>query len=201
MCGALLICQQWFPCPWTNPLAFRSPIHQMWGYSQHGCGEVWFSFCCLQGDHVCPHSFVQCLLIRLGAEYSWSIIVRCCSLSVSSISPALGVNWWMVVFKLANWSLNCLNSSKNSAKGQWISVSSQYSSDNSLSPSGIVCSSGARCRGAESWVAGASSISWLPYLVVMVCVLWHISKVLGRAFMGDCLQSQDMCVLKWWCWL
>ena len=106
-------------------------------------------------------------------------------------------------FKLVNWSLNCQNCSSTSAKGWWVSVSSLYSLDDSLSSLGIVHSGGTRSRGAQSWGERRSSMSWLPYLVVMVWVLWHIPKVFSRAFRGDCLQSQDMCMLQWWCrqWL
>ena len=70
------------------------------------------------------HGFVHRFLIRLGAECVWSIIVRCCSLSVSCISSAIGVDWGVVDFKLANWSLSCWNCSHNSPKGQQVSVSS-----------------------------------------------------------------------------
>ena len=138
-------------------------------------------------------------LIRLNAECGWNIIVRCCSLSVSCISSAIGVDWWVVNFLLANWSLSCYNCSNNSAKGWWVSVCSQYLSDDSFSPLGIVCLGGKSSRGSESWVVGTSSVSWLSYLVVMVCVLWCIPKVFSRPFKGNCLQSQDMCKLQWQC--
>ena len=59
------------------------------------------------------------------AECGWSIMVRYCSLSVSCISSAVGVDWGVVDFKLANWSLSCQNCSNNSAKGWQVSVSSQ----------------------------------------------------------------------------
>ena len=80
-----------------------------------------------------------------------------------------------------------------------MSVYSQYSSDDSLSPSGMECSYGARFRGGESWAVGTSSVSWLLYPVAMWCILWHIPKVLIRAFRDDCLWSQDICMLQWWC--
>ena len=83
----------------------------------------------------------------------------------------------MVDFKLdLYWSLHCQSCSNSSAKGQWVSVSSQHSSDDSLSPSSIGCSSGAGSRGAGSWMAGMSSMSLLPYTFGMVCVLWVHSK-------------------------
>ena len=78
-----------------------------------------------------------------GAECSWSIIMRCCSLSVSCVSSVVGVDWGVVDFKLANWF--CQNCSNNSAKGWQVSVSLQYLSD-SWSPLGIMCFGGARSR-------------------------------------------------------
>ena len=85
--------------------------------------------------------------------------MRCCSLSVNCNSSAAGVDWGVVDFKLANWSLSWQNCSNSSVKGQQVSVSSQYSLDDSLSPSSIGCSGGTRSRGGESWVAGMSSVS------------------------------------------
>ena len=95
--------------------------------------------------------------------------------------------------KLANWSLCWKNCSNHSAKGQWVAVSLRYSSDNSLSSSGIGCYGGARSTGDESWKAGTSSVSWLLYLVTMPCVLQYIPKMFSRAFRGDCLCLWDMC--------
>ena len=59
--------------------------------------------------------------------------------------------------------------------------------DDSLSHLGIVWSGGTRSRGAESFGARISSVSWFPYLVVMVLVLWHVPKMFSIAFTGDCL--------------
>ena len=56
-----------------------------------------------------------------------------CSLSVSSDISSVGVDWEVVDFKLANWFLSCWNCSSRSPKGQQASVSSMYSSDESLS--------------------------------------------------------------------
>ena len=78
-------------------------------------------------------------------------------------------------------------------------ASSLYLSDESLSHLGIVWSGGTRSRGAESWGAGTSSVSWFLYLVVMVWVLWHVPRVFSRSFRGDCLWSWDMCMLQWLC--
>ena len=65
----------------------------------------------------------------------------------------------MADFKLVNWSLICQNCSSHSTKGQQVSVSSLYLSDDALSALGIVWSGGTRSRRAESWVAGISSMS------------------------------------------
>ena len=35
----------------------------------------------------------------------------------------------------------------------------------------------------------------LLYLIAMLCILQHISKMFSRAFRGDCLWSWDMCVV------
>ena len=53
------------------------------------------------------HSFVSGFHIRLGIGGGWSIIVRCCSLSVSCVNSAVGVGGWVADFKLANWSGSC----------------------------------------------------------------------------------------------
>ena len=87
-----------------------------------------------------------------GTECSYSIMVRCCILSVSCIRSAMGVDCAVVDFRVANWSLSCWNCSNNSTKGQQVSISSEYSSDDSLSLSWIGCSGGTRSRGVESWM-------------------------------------------------
>ena len=61
--------------------------------------------------------------------------MRCCSLSLRCDSSPVGVDWEVLDFKLANCFLSCLNCSSKLAMGQHVSVSSQYSSDESLSPS------------------------------------------------------------------
>ena len=53
-----------------------------------------------------------------GDGCGWSIIARCCRLSVSCISSAVGVGGWVADFKLVKWSLSYQNCSSNSAKGQ-----------------------------------------------------------------------------------
>ena len=40
--------------------------------------------------------------LGFGADYGWSIIVRCCSLSVTYISSAVGVDWGAVDFRPVN---------------------------------------------------------------------------------------------------
>ena len=70
-----------------------------------------------------------------------------------------------------------------------MSVSSLYSSDDSLSHPGIVWSGGTRSRGAEHLGTGTSSVSLLPYLVVMVWVCGAFKGYLTEpsgvtAFMG-----------------
>ena len=90
----------------------------------------------------------------------------------------------MLNFKLANWVLNCHNYSSKSGKGTWALVFSQYPSDELLSPAstGWLCCM--RSKGVGSWMSGMSSVSWLPYLVAMPCVLQHIPKVFSKAFQG-----------------
>ena len=78
-------------CPSNEGISYR-----------RGCGEVLFSLCVMQGLCVSLHSFVHRFLIRLGVGGGWSIIVRCCSLSVSCINSAVGVGGWVADFKLAN---------------------------------------------------------------------------------------------------
>ena len=86
--------------------------------------------------------------------------MRCCSFLVSCPSSFVCVDWEVLDFKLANWFLSCWNCFSRSAKGWQVSVSSQqYSADESLSPSSKGWSCGARSKGAESWVAGMSSVS------------------------------------------
>ena len=127
----------------------------------------------------------------------------------------MGVDWGVLHFRLANWFLSCCNCSSKSAKGWQVSVSSQYSSDESLSPYGTQWSCGMRSKGDKSLVSGTSSLSQPPYLITMPSVLWYIPKGYSRAFRGDCLQSWDVCValvvhmmrwksltrwLLWWAW-
>ena len=133
---------------------------------QQGHGEVCLPLCATQSVCVCLHSFVHGFLIWLGVWCGYSIIVRCCSLSVNCIISIIGVGDWAADFKLAIWSWNYLNCSSNSAKGQWALVSSLHSPDESLSYLDIVWSDGTRSREAESWGAGTPSASWFPYLVV-----------------------------------
>ena len=114
-------------------------------------------------------------------------------------SSSVGVDWGVLDFKFVNWFLSCWNCSSKSAKGQQVSVYWQYSLDESLFPSGTGWSCGMRSKRVESWVSGMSFVSWLPYVVTMPCVLWHVPKVLSRTFRGNCLQSWDMCVLQWLC--
>ena len=45
---------------------------------------------------------ILCTSSSLGLDAGWSIMVRCCSLSVSYDSSAVGVDWGVVDFKLAN---------------------------------------------------------------------------------------------------
>ena len=139
-------------------------------FLEHSCGEAWFSLCCMQGVHVSLHGFVHWFLTGLGG------LVRCCSLSVCCDNSAVGVELGVLDFKLANWSLCWQNCSNSSAKEWWVSVSSQYSSEDSLSPSSIGCSGGTRSSGGEFWMTGMSSVSWLPYLVTMPCVLCCVPK-------------------------
>ena len=63
----LLKCQQQFLCPWTSPLALRSPVHWMWEYPATGSWWSFLSLCGAQGVYVCLHSFVHRFLIRLGS--------------------------------------------------------------------------------------------------------------------------------------
>ena len=98
-----------------------------------------------------------------GVGSGWSIIVRCCSLSVSCISSTVG--GLMADFKLMNWSWSCWNFSSNSAKGQWVSVFLLYSLDESLSHLDIVWSDSTIFREAESCGAGHPQHSGF-------CILW-----------------------------
>ena len=102
---------------------------------------------------VCKISVYVCMVLSTGSSLGWgagwSIMVRCCFLSVSYDSSAAGVDWGMVHFKLMSWSLSWPNFSSSLAKGWQVSVSSEYSSDDSLSPSSIGCSFCARSKGAE----------------------------------------------------
>ena len=124
---------------------------------EHGCGEIGFPLCYIQDVSVCLHGFVYCFLTGLGA--GWIAMVRCCSLSVSCDSSSVGVDWGVFDFKLASWFLSCWNCSSKLAKGQQVSVSLQYSLDQSLSPSSTGCSCGTGFKGVESWVSGMSSVS------------------------------------------
>ena len=149
---------------------------------------------------------VLCTGSSLGgeAECSWSNIVRCCRLSVNCVSSAIGVDWWVVDFKLAYWSLSYQNCSSSLAKGQWVSVSSLYSSDDLLYLLGIVCSTGTRSR----------AVSWLSYLVIMVWVLWYIPKMLAKplgvlvcglrtcaCWSGGTGYMRWKSLIRWWlCW-
>ena len=88
---------------------------------------------------VCRVYVYACMVLCTGSsldfETGWRTIVRCSSLSVCCNSSSAGVDWGVLDFKLANWFLSCWNCSCRSAKGWHISVSSEYSSDESLSPS------------------------------------------------------------------
>ena len=103
---------------------------------------------------------VLCAGSSLDLGAGWSVMVRCCSLSVSCNSSSVGVHWGVLGFKLSNWFLSCWNCSSKSAKGKQVSVSSQNSSDESLSPSSTGWSCGMRSKGAGSWVSRMSSVSW-----------------------------------------
>ena len=128
-----------------------------------------------------------CIVVCMGSSLGWgvgcgwSVIVRCCSLSVSCVNSAICVGGWVAGSNWRSQSWSCWNWSFNSAKWWGVSSSSLYSSDDSSSYPGIVWSGGTRSRGAVSWGAGTSTVSWFPYLVVMVHVLWHVPKVFSRA--------------------
>ena len=81
---------------------------------EHGCGEIGFPVCCMEGVHVCLHGLCSGSSLNWGAGLS--TMVRCCSLSVSCDSFSVGVNWKVVDLKLANWFLSCQNCSSRSAK-------------------------------------------------------------------------------------
>ena len=61
-----------------------------------------------------------------------------------------------------------------------MSVSSQYSLDESLSPSSIGWSCCVRCKGVESLASGTSSASWFLYLVTMPYVLQYVPKMFSK---------------------
>ena len=70
------------------------------------------SLCCMQGVSVCLHGFVHWAGVLL------SIMMRCCSLSVSCNISAADVYLGVVEFKLVNRSLSWQNCSNSAAKGQ-----------------------------------------------------------------------------------
>ena len=171
---------------------------------EHGHGEVWFSLGCVQGVCVCLHHFVHWFLTRLGGKCGWSIIVKCCSLSES---------WGLGSFKLANWSLSCWNCSNSSVKGLGVSVFF------TVFIRWFIVSLCHRVfwwhkiQGAESWVAGTSSMSLLPYLVAMVCVMQHVPRCLAEiswvifcSFQTCAYCSGSACYRRWksltrqWLW-
>ena len=147
---------------------------------EHGCGEIGFLQCCTQGICVYLHGLMHLFLTGLGA--GWNAMVRCCVLSVTCDSSSVGVNWGVSDFKLANWVLSCWNFSRKSAKGWQVTVSSQYSLAESLSPSGTGLSCGVRSKGDGSLVSWMSSVLWLSYLVTMSCILQCIPKLFSRDF-------------------
>ena len=129
---------------------------------------------------------VLCISSPLDLGADWSAMVTCCRLSVNCNSSSVGVDCGVLDFKLANWFSSCWNCSSKSAKGQWVSVSSEYLSDESFPPSSTGWSCCMRSKGVDSWLSGMSSVSWLPYLVTMPCALWHIPKVFSRGFLSPC---------------
>ena len=66
---------------------------------------------------------VLCTGSSLDLGFCWNIIVRCCRLSVSCDSSSVGVDWGVLVFKLANCFLSCWNCSIKSGKGWQVSFS------------------------------------------------------------------------------
>ena len=181
----------------------RHSVHQMWGYVT--TWSWWSLIISMIACKVPVYAYIVLCTdssLGLGLNDSWSVMVRCFNLSMRCISSA-GVDLgssrfqaWELVLVFRLLVVQCFNYSANA---HWVSVFSQFSSDFSLSSTGIGCSSGTRSRGYELWVAGISSVSWLQHLVVMVCVFWHIPKLFSRAFKGDCLWSQDICMLQWKC--
>ena len=123
-------------CPWNARISWRMDVARL------------DSLCVMNGI-----SMYASMVLCTGSTLNWradgnrSIMVRCCILSVSCDSSSVGVDWGELDFKLANWFLSCWNYSSKSAKGWQVSVSSHYSLDELLSPSGIVCSWSVRSRG------------------------------------------------------
>ena len=177
MCMSLLKWQQQFLCPWISPLALRSPLPSNMGISYSRIVVRFASLCVAHkvSVYVC---IVLCMGSPLGwgVECGWSIIVKCCSLYVGFASSALGVGGWVADFKVENLSWSCWNGSSNSAKGQWVSVSSLYLSDESLSHLGIVWSGStrSRCEGTE-WLMGAE---WMWMLILFLMILCFIPRQL-----------------------
>ena len=105
----------------------------------------------------CLHGFVHRHLTRLGGWF------ECYGEMLQFIYEVwqffCGCELEMLDLRLVNCFLNCWNCSSKSAKRQQVSVSSQYSSDESLSPYDTGWSCGTRCKGVVSWVSVTSSVS------------------------------------------
>ena len=141
---------------------------------------------------------VLCTGCFTGLGLVGGIMVRCCSLSVNSDKFLVGVGLRVLVITLVNCFLSCWNSCSKSAKGWWVSVSSQHSSDESLSSSSIGWSCVVRCKEVESWVSGMS-------LCVLVSISSHHAMCLFGTFQrclaepsGLIVCSLGTCVC-WWC--
>ena len=71
---------------------------------------------------VSVYAYIDMYWLFTGLGAGWSIMVRCHSLSVKCDSSSVGVDWGMLLFKLANCFLCCWNCSSKSAKVQCVSV-------------------------------------------------------------------------------
>ena len=118
----------------------------------------------------CNVSVYACMVLCTGSSLDWEVdwrtMVRCYSLSVSCNSSSAVVDWEVLDFELANWFLSCWNCSSKSAKGHCVSVSSQYSTDESLFPSGTGWSCCMRSKGLSPGCQGCPLCPdfciWLP---------------------------------------
>ena len=82
--------------------------------------------------------------VFVGFGYGWSLILRYFSLSVSCVNSTICMGWWVSGSKWMSWYWSCWNCF---CKGQWLSGSSQYTSNDLLYHSGIAWSGGTRSRG------------------------------------------------------